>query len=344
MLSPTTSRDGIGARRILAALGVSVLLHVAVLTKPGSLSFADKTIGSQSLQISLLAPTAVTPAVSQPKMESVPGPAEPKRKTASIVEAPADKPKVPQKPPETALTVPAHAAPSSSALKPDQTGPALGIPLPGLIGPVQRVALEFELFSGSDRQLIATARQLYTTDNAEHYGVSIEQTAKEEDAGGGEPWQLQISGTITGQGLSPSLFQMHGAVPERLMASKGASENPSVLPTKTRSGRIPDGILDRQSLLYQFMQQPPSLSGGQLWLTDGVMHRLYRYRLAGAESFTIPSLGGVRTIKLVLSTTDSPEVIELWLIPDLHYLPAKLRYTDRNGVITEQLVTALEFN
>jgi hypothetical protein len=136
---------------------------------------------------------------------------------------------------------------------------------------------------------------------------------------------------------------MRGAVSERLMALKEVPEASPALPAKARSGRIPDGILDRQSLLYQFMQQPPLLGGGKLWLTDGVTHRLYSYHLAGAESFTIPGLGGVRTIKLVLSTPDSAEIIELWLVPDLHYLPAKLRHTDRNGVVTEQVVTSLDF-
>ncbi|MBL8416031.1 MAG: hypothetical protein JNM42_16495, partial [Propionivibrio sp.] len=49
-------------------------------------------------------------------------------------------------------------------------------------------------------------------------------------------------------------------------------------------------------------------------------------------------------IKLVLSTSDSPEIIELWLVPDLHYLPAKVRHIDRQGVVTEQVVTSLDFS
>jgi hypothetical protein len=105
---------------------------------------------------------------------------------------------------------------------------------------------------------------------------------------------------------------------------------------------MPDGILDRQSLLYQFMLVPPSNSGGKLWLSDGVKNALYSYSIAGYETLAVPPIGNVQVLKLVFSTAGSAEIIELWLIPDKRYLPAKMRHTDRLGVITEQVVMSLD--
>jgi len=346
MLTLANNASHIVQRRLLIALGISLLLHVLALSKPGTFSRAEKGAAYERLEISLRAPEAIHPAPTQPQAASVPAvvPSAQEIKVPRKPEKLFSTPAVPARPSEPTPAVSTTAtSPSLPRKEPGKTDQTPGIPLPGLIGPVQRVAIEFEIFSGADRQLMGTARQLYVSDSSEHYGLSIEQTLRADNAAGAEPWQLEISGTVTRQGLSPTLFKMRGGVPERLMALKEVPENSSETPIKPRSGRIPDGILDRQSLLYQFMQQPPLLGGGKLWLTDGATHRLYNYRLAGIDSFVIPSLGGVRTLKVVLSSGESPETIELWLIPDLHYLPAKLRHTDRNGVITEQLVTSLEF-
>jgi hypothetical protein len=92
------------------------------------------------------------------------------------------------------------------------------------------------------------------------------------------------------------------------------------------------------------MLVPPSNSGGKLWLTDGVKNALYSYSIEGYESLAIPSLGAVQVMKLVFSTAGSSETIELWLIPDKRYLPAKMRHTDRLGVVTEQVVVSLDLN
>ncbi len=329
-------------RRLQIALGVSLLLHVLALSKPGTFSRTEKGAAFERLEISLRAPQTTAPAPSQPQAASVPAvtPSAQALKVPRKAENPISAAPTPTKPPE------AQPAVTTATLSPATPAPenrTPGIPLPALIGPVQRVAIEFEIFSGADRQPIGTGRDLFVSDDKQHYGVSIRQALAADEATGAEPWQVEISGTVTGHGLSPTLYQLKGGVSERLMALKEVPQDAAMQRGDSRSGRIADGILDRQSLLYQFMLQPPALSGGKLWLTDGANHRLYTYRLAGIDSFVIPSLGGVHTIKVVLSSNDSPETIELWLIPDLHYLPAKLRHTDRNGVITEQLVTSLEF-
>ncbi|MBK7423645.1 MAG: DUF3108 domain-containing protein [Propionivibrio sp.] len=363
MLNLAHSDRNLATRRLLMALGVSLLLHFGVLSRPGFFSSAKKATSHSPLQVSLVAPVATVATPGQPPAESASEVvlSAQESRVARKIEQQAAKPVVPVKPAEPKtqeppsipeVTVkPSEAKPAAPASVQTSSPPAKesadqspGVPLPGLTGQVKRVAIDFEIYSGADRQLTGSGQHRYVSDIGGNYGVSIKQVLKDGDPAQGQPWQLEISGTIGRQGLNPILFQIQGAVSERLMALKEVPENSSALPPKGRSGRMPDGLLDRQSLLYQFMLQPPALTGGKLWLSDGATHRLYTYRLAGIESFIIPSLGGVRTIKLVFSTSDSPEIVELWLVPDLHYLPAKVRHIDRQGVITEQVVISLDFS
>jgi hypothetical protein len=333
------------ALRLLPALGVSLLLHVLVLSRFGLFPYADRSAPARSLQVSLVAPAASPAAPAEPKAISIPElplPA-PAPRTPKINEKPRETPAPPVKPAAAVPAAPLPEIPPVAAGKEAATAePAAGIPLPGLTGAVKRVEIEFEIYSGLDRTLIGTSRQLYVAESGDYYGLSTRSQINGDESAPGEPWQLDVSGRINRQGLSPSRFEVQGAMSERLMALKEIAD-PSALPAKARNIRMRDGILDRQSLLYQFMLQPPALTGGQLWLTDGSSYGLYTYRVAGFDSLPLTALGGVRAIKLMLSSSDSADTIELWLVPDMHYLPVKVRHTDRQGRVTEQLAISLDF-
>ena len=341
----TDDRNGREAenRRILIALLLSLLLHLALLWRFSLLPAGSPNTRSGTLQVSLagpaatlttpVAPQSATAAEKLPTMQEATIPA----KDAARINAPI----AAKLPAETAAVVPAaNVSPSAPAR--DAAAQASGLPRSGPAGAAKSVEIEFELFSGANRQPMGKGRHHYVSENDRSFGVSIKQTPTADEAAQGASWQLEISGQIERHGLSPLVFQMQGAVPERLMALKEISANPSSAAGKTRSGRMPDGILDRQSLLYQFMLIPPANEGGKLWLSDGTTYGLYTYRIAGFEMLAITSIGSVRTVKLVFTTADSPDIIELWLIPDKRYLPAKVRHTDRLGGITEQVVVSLD--
>ena len=330
-------------RRFPIALTASLLLHAAVLWKFGMLPPGLPGTHSGPLQVRLAAPAAksMAPVEVQESVlpEGVPAPQQVRIAADDPVRVTA--PLVPKIAAEVATVVP---APRISAATPEAAAQPAGLPRSGSAGAARRVEIEFEIFSGADRQPMGKGRHLYVSTNDQSFGVSIKQMTKSDEAAQDTSWQLEISGRIDRQGLSPLLFQMQGALPERFISLKEAAAGPASIPGKTRSGRMPDGILDRQSLLYQFMLVPPSNSGGKLWLTDGVKNALYSYSIEGYESLAIPSLGAVQVMKLVFSTAGSPETIELWLIPDKRYLPAKMRHTDRLGVVTEQVVVSLDLN
>lgn len=329
-------------RRILFALTVSLLLHMGLLWRFSLLPRGMPDLHSGVLQVSLATPAAFSTPIAQQTATASEGlPATRELTTTAKDSARIIVPAASRRPAESAAVVPATAASMSATTQPLAPQPS-GLPRSGPAGAPKRVELEFEVFSGADRQPMGKGRHIYVSENDQSFGVSIKQTVTAEESSHGKSWQLEISGQIERHGLSPLVFQMQGAVPERLIALKEISADPSVLAGKARSGRMPDGILDRQSLLYQFMLIPPVNEGGKLWLSDGRTYALYEYRIAGFEFLAVPAIGSVRTVKLVFATGNSPELIELWLIPDQRYLPAKVRHTDRHGGITEQVVVSLD--
>lgn len=332
-------------RRLVVALCVSVLFHLVALAKFGMFSSGDVPNANSPLTVSLKNPVAVPPRAAEASVNEIPAdvPAQQEPKIATKFDktrrvtsqsAKAVKPL----PVEAVAMNPVDVVPKSSP-----ANHSSGIPMPGLAGPVRRADIEFELFLGAERQSAGVAKHSYIADSGENFGVSVKQQFSEGVTGQSEPWQLEISGSFTKQGLSPLLYETKGATAERLLALKGSPEAIASAPNRSRKGRMPDGILDRQSLLYQFMVQPPLQGGGKLWLTDGVTHGQYSYRLAGYDSLTVTAYGLVRALKLVISAVDGAETIELWLVPDLHYLPVKVRHIDRKGVVTEQMAVSIDF-
>jgi hypothetical protein len=321
----------------------SLVLHLLLLWVFGMLPSGSSATHGGPLQVRL-PPSTAKIAASEALQAAVAAEGVPSPKDSEVAvkeSATFSAPTAPNIPAEITAVVPRSGS-SASIPSQDTSAQPVGLPRTGPAGAATRVEIGFEIYSGADRQLAGKGRHLYTSQDNGHFGVSIRQTFKADEAVPETSWQLEISGRITRQGLSPLAFQVQGALSERLLALAGASGNAPVPPGQMRSGRMPDGLLDRQSLLYQFMMTPPSLSGGKFWLSDGTTYSLYAYRVAGFDSLAIPGIGSVQTMKLMFSTADSPETIELWLIPEKRYLPARVRHTDKFGVITEQVVVSLD--
>ena len=262
---------------------------------------------------------------------------QPAKKNSALVKKTAEK-----KPHDVDRPVPSTKTPVVIA-KP-QAAPVNQVPEISLSGgrdPLMQVDIEFEVFMGPERQFSGLGRQQYVSDGAGHYGLSTSQTGPGEMEGADALWRIEISGDIVPQGLSPTFFELKGTLPERLISMKTAAMDSAS--SSARSGRIRDGILDRQSLLYQFAGNPPSPSGGKITLTDGAKYVEFFYRVDGSEILRVGALGDVRTVKLTLAVADGAEFIELWLIPERRYLPAKVRYSDEQGFVTEQSVVSLGY-
>jgi hypothetical protein len=337
----------VAMRRIAVALCFSVLAHIFLLSKIGVFQYTGIKASASPLQISLPNPgkiglEQVEPAASS-IAELVMASQEASESTKSVkaLDALVANRSSPGK--LTELSLPSTSAAVSASLAVSESVQAERpkvIPVSGLTGVVKSVEITFEIFTGQSRQLAGVGRHSYASPDGENYGVSIDQSLGKEDE---SAWKIMVSGRINRQGLSPILYDVQGNMAERLVALQTVPDLSPGLPVTPRKGRMADGLLDRQSLIYQFMIRPPEIGGGKLWISDGIRHDLFSYRVATLDSLPITALGGVRAIKLQLSSSDSAETIELWLVPDMHYLPVKVRHIDRFGSVTEQEAVSLDF-
>lgn len=335
--------------RILLALAFSLLIHLFFLANHDAFSPRPLVEKTGSLYVSLVRAEATSPASKMPSEHLLTTPPPPPLSLSSdevkknVFTEPVRRKS--SKPELTSLPGNKASEASEAAVG---SAPKAELP-PGLLqsgpkGPAKQVDIEFEIISGKNRDVIGKGSQHYVSPDGDYFGLTVRQMSESGQSDEIAGWELNISGRINRNGLSPQVFEMKGALPERLIALRAIPD--SALPPnseKPRSGRMPDGILDRQTLLYQFMHKPPEAGGGKLWLTDGAIHGVYNYRVAGSEVLRIPSLGEIRTVKLVVTALETSEVLELWLVPNLSYLPAKVRHIDERGVETEQLVVGLRF-
>jgi len=87
------------------------------------------------------------------------------------------------------------------------------------------------------------------------------------------------------------------------------------------------------------MFEPP-LVKVRLAVTNGKKLSQYTYSFEG-ESTLSTKIGDMRTLHIAKSSGEGEEKTELWLAPDYHYLPVKIRKTEKDGKLYEQIVTRL---
>lgn len=98
---------------------------------------------------------------------------------------------------------------------------------------------------------------------------------------------------------------------------------------------------DMLSFMYQFMFEPP-LDEMQMYLTNGKKLDLYDYVFEGEEILEL-KFANVRTYHIQHAKVDSDEKTELWLAMDYRYVPVKIRKTEKDGTVIEQIATRLKF-
>lgn len=106
---------------------------------------------------------------------------------------------------------------------------------------------------------------------------------------------------------------------------------------------MPDGILDRFSMMYQFMFVDRNAIPDRLSLTDGehVVPHIYSYE--GSEIVDLPFMPHVMTQHHRLSSIDSGTSMEVWVAPVMRHLPIKVRFTDTSGAVTELTASSIEY-
>lgn len=341
-LSRNDSAKRYSPRRVVFAVIMSLLLHVFFMGNYGNLLSRSVSSAEGKLHVTLVTPRATAPAVSAPEdVEAAATPASTEVVTEPVPRVEKESLPEPKNLPKPEPTTGGRSEARKEAVESPPRELPPGMSQAGPRGPAKRVDLSFEIVSGGDGKVLGVGQHHYLATDDDYFTLSASETPSQSVGGAQPAWQMNVAGKILRKGLSPNMFELKGNVPEGIFSPRPAGASGRERPL---AGRMPDGLPDRQSLLYQFMHRPPDSGGGKLSLTDGVSIETYTYVVDGLETLRIPGRGDILATKLILRGEKTKDAIELWLIPQLGYLPAKARYIAENGSVVEQNVLSLDFD
>ncbi|MDP2153573.1 MAG: DUF3108 domain-containing protein [Methylotenera sp.] len=213
-----------------------------------------------------------------------------------------------------------------------------------ITNPYTFVHTEFEVTRGGDSSILGTAYITFSMDSRKN---TYQLTSIIEPKGLASIFLNKLEqyseGKVDEEGLKPSYYAYEfGANSGKnqyahLRWSEGVIEMTSNKGKKLEP--LPEGTQDFLSFMYQFMFTPP-LNVMQITMTNGKYLRTYTYSFEGEETITT-KLGDIKTLHL-LKSGENQEKTEVWLALDYQYLPVKIRKTEKNGNVIEQIATKIK--
>jgi Protein of unknown function (DUF3108) len=325
-------------RRLLAALGLSLLVHALVGGSPGwRLPSLDEP-ESDGLLEARLAPQPLASVEPVP----APLPAEPQPRKRRVRPAPAEPP-APQVEAAAASTgvagmaVPEAPAPPAATVAAEPAKIGLGWPRQGRI--------RFEVTRGEGEQATLVGQ---STHSWRHDGETYALQTVTETVGLAALFRpvrvVQTSeGLLRADGIVPQEFRVErsGRTAERARFDwEGMKLTLYSGERMRREAALAAGAQDILSQIYQI-----GLVGAaarvELMIATGKRYGRYAYEAVGEETIET-RFGALRTWHLKTPALPGEQAMELWLAPDHNNLPLRIRFTDRKGEVYEQNVVEID--
>jgi hypothetical protein len=205
--------------------------------------------------------------------------------------------------------------------------------------------MEYDVFRGIGGMKIGITRINYKSGADGSYHLRSETEAKGLAALILSDNLVQVSeGLVTDKGLQPAEFSYQFARKSRQAKFDWSS---ALLTQQTNKEEttvpLPAGTQDILSFMFQFMFVAP-LQQMQLNITNGKKLNHYSYGFEGEETIS-SKLGDIRTLH-ISRTGQEDAKDDLWLAldklsTDNEYLPIKIRKTEKDGSVIEQIVTRI---
>ena len=318
-------------RRLLAALGLSLLVHVLVGGSPGwRLPSLDEAEAGGLLE-ARLAPQPVA------SVEAVPAPVPPaaapqprKRRLRPAPVAPPT-PQVESAAASTGMAVPEAPAPPTAAPAAEPAKIGLGWPRQGRI--------RFAVTRGEGGQATLVGQ---STHSWRHDGGTYALQTVTETVGLAALFRpvrvVQTSeGLLGADGIVPQEFRVErsGRTAERARFDwEGMKLTLYSGERMRREAALAAGAQDILSQIYQ-IGLVDAASRVELMIATGKRFGRYAYEAVGEENIET-RFGALRTWHLKTPALPGEQAMELWLAPDHHNLPLRIRFTDRKGDVYEQ--------
>lgn len=323
-------------RRWLAALGLSLLIHLTVVGSPGwHLPSFDVPEANNLIEAHLApkpaAPPApvLAPALPLPKAQPKPQP-QPRRPQPAPQTEPAPPPAEAAPPPE---------APSAAAAPPPAPAQApVDIPWP------RQGRIRFLITRGGNEQGMLIGQSVHTW---KHDGTNYALQTVSETTGLVALFRqarvVQASeGRVGAEGIVPQEFRVerNGQAGERARFDwEGRKVTFHAGSRKEREMALAAGTQDVLSQIYQ-IGMLGTAARVELMIATGKNYGRYAYEAVGDEKLAT-RFGELRTWHVKTPALPGEQAMELWLALDYRNLPVRIRYMDRKGEVFDQ--NAVEF-
>lgn len=354
--------------RAVALLGASLLLHWWVL---GGMQRAADDVPAvnqrpaRTVTAVLLAPPPPPPPPAARRAPRPPGVAPPPAVAAPAPEVALEPVPAPTQPPQIGQTSAERAplpADETPAAQPEAAPAAVEDP----VLPTERIdgtdlAAELAETGVLPGGLPARATYVYLTTGSEYKVLtgetSIAWTLADDGryearlatvALGITALELKSTGSVRRFGLAPERFTQKRIRRAEEAANFDWSKRRVTFSTRSFERELREGIQDRLSFQFQLMALAQRLperfrAGAAVEFPvagpDGVDSYAF---LVGDEETIATELGAFAARKLERPRGGADARIEVWLAPALQWLPVKLRFTDRRGRTTENVLVRID--
>jgi hypothetical protein len=325
-------------KRFLWALIASLAAHLALLLGP-HISLPDNFAPPVTLEARL------EPLPSLPPRQAKSPPRKPrhvpKRRTPRPRPAPAAPEAAPIATPDQA-PVPPPPERAAREAPPAQPGE---IP-PGEIPPPmpRQATIRFTLYKGDNRLAVGKVIQTWKSDGKTYSVSQVAEASGVFSLFFSGRYVQRSEGLLTPEGLRPlSFLTERGQAAGKTDAAQFDWDAGTVA---IKSGddastvSLPPGTQDLLSFVYQFAWSPPE-DDVRLFITNGRKLDVYSYRALGEETLDTP-LGSLKTLHLSRRHKTGEDGTDIWLAERYHYLPVKIRLTDKDGDAAEQVATQIQ--
>lgn len=200
------------------------------------------------------------------------------------------------------------------------------------------VETEFEVMRGVNTSAAGVTRIVFNINANGHYSIISTTEAKGLVSLFFGSLTQKSEGTVTENGLKPNFYSYQYGNDAKKSQTANFAWDDNVVHMHSSKGdttaNLVAGTQDFLSFMYQFMFVPP-LDSMQITMTNGKRLRTYSYSFEGEETITT-KLGELKTIHLLKGSSDEDKT-EIWLATDYQYLPVKIRKTEKDGTVIEQI-------
>jgi Protein of unknown function (DUF3108) len=186
------------------------------------------------------------------------------------------------------------------------------------------------------------------TDVFQHDGKSYSLVSESNTIGLAAIYRFQLrretKGSVTADGLRPLSFveTRNGKFKRGASFDWAAGEVQLTDGNNKQTVPLPPNTWDAASFAWNFAFSRSQSKDLQVYVTDGRRMAEYKYAILGREKLDTP-LGQLETlhVKKVQEEGDQ-RAFEVWLATDQHFLPARIRATEKDGTAFDSMVESVK--